>query len=184
MATLYDDVRQYVVALWKHWIARMAGGCGVAAWAIGAALEPMPVSLRWMFLALGTIAMIVAGFLVWRDERRARVSADERLKAAQLAEAGRLKLLRLVGQGKRIVERHASIIRGSQPGLVAEAVPEQHAWEREVEQTIKDVRPSAASHFADVHERKSLAGGSPPTIERTQLIIERIREVLDGWDRP
>jgi hypothetical protein len=44
----------------------MSGILGVAVWVVAAALEPMPVSLRWTCLVCGTLALLVSSFVVWR----------------------------------------------------------------------------------------------------------------------
>ena len=51
-----------------HWFSLMGGTLGVILWAIAALAEPWPVPLRLSFVIAGTIAAIVACFMVWKKE--------------------------------------------------------------------------------------------------------------------
>ena len=73
----WDEAAAYLRAYFKSVTTLMSGILGVIAWALGAALEPMPVSLRWTFLGFGSVALVVGGFLVWRDEYRKRLALEQ-----------------------------------------------------------------------------------------------------------
>jgi len=116
-------------------------------------------------LILGTVAAVVVGFLLWRQERSAR-----------LGEAGRLKLMRLVSDGERVVAASKSATQ-RQNGIAA-AVLGLHAWPKECLQTIKAECPRFWGHFADLGEVRDDA-----TEEYVERLIQRIRNVLDVSSR-
>lgn len=76
---MWSDIRQYLLVIAHSWISLMSGACSVFLWALAATLEPMPVSMRWSFLALGTVTMIVVGFRAWRGEKKQSETNSQRL---------------------------------------------------------------------------------------------------------
>jgi len=62
----------------------MGGILGVCIWALGAIVEPIPLSLRWTFLACGIIALLASCFFAWRDMyREARPYEEETYQHAK-----------------------------------------------------------------------------------------------------
>jgi hypothetical protein len=47
-------------------------------WITGINIEPMPVPMRWFIAICGTLAMLVSYFVIWREERKARISMEIR----------------------------------------------------------------------------------------------------------
>jgi hypothetical protein len=78
------DIQTFTVAICKNVVSLMSGIISVVLWALAAALEPMPVSMRWSFLVAGVIALLVACFQVWREahqgEREAKAALNPKLE--------------------------------------------------------------------------------------------------------
>ena len=163
MGNLLKDIRAYIGAIYHNWLALMAGILAIAVWVVGAVIEPMPVSLRWSLLICGVVALVVAGFLAWREERRARLGED-----------GRLRLLRLIDNGERLAVRLESSTKRQDVAVIHETVAGLFSWREEVERTIKELCPRAWNHFTDVGEF-----GPDATEKQTRLLVQRIRDVLD-----
>jgi hypothetical protein len=70
VASLLADLAEFVCAVCKHWVLLMGGIIGVGTWAVGAALEPVPVSVRWSFLIGGILGLFAAVFRAWRNKHR------------------------------------------------------------------------------------------------------------------
>jgi hypothetical protein len=75
-----QDVLLFFRAIWRRSLSYMAGGIGVAVWAVGAALEPLPLSIRWTFLVGGAISLLFAAYIAWLEEHRERERLAERLR--------------------------------------------------------------------------------------------------------
>lgn len=143
----------------------MAGTLAVITWGIGATLEPMPLSLRLTFVACGTIAAVVGGFLIWRAERHNWLSA-----------AARLKLMRMASYGERLVAELESSTQSLSGTLGTSA--SLVAWWEECRGFIKEEYPNFWDHFADLGELE------PHTMEQqARLLIRKIRDLLDVMDR-
>jgi hypothetical protein len=127
------DLGQFIQAAWRSWLSRMSGILAVFAWAIGAVYEPMPVLLRWTFLACGLIAILMAAFSVWRDEYKRRSEMESDYRNDELSRATIRQIAALILQGRQLQKAF--------PLLDSENASEFYgifeAWRREVREMAK-----------------------------------------------
>src|SRR6266852_9306809 len=57
---------EFLADVGSNWVGLMSGIIGVLLWALGAFMEPLPVSLRWSSLLIALPALLFACFLGWR----------------------------------------------------------------------------------------------------------------------
>lgn len=168
MKHLGNEIGSFIVAIYNSWVALMCGIFSVTVWAIAAFLAPLPLSLRWTFLVCGAIALLVACFQVWRTEYRTRLNGK-----------ARLKLLRLIDNGERLIagleqSTAAQQINGIQAGVVG-----LNRWQKECEQTLQMEYDTVWEHFSDLSE-----ADPRQSEERAQRFIQRMRDVLEVLSKP
>ena len=162
MKDLVAEIGTFLHTLLKSWVSLMSGIVGVAAWAIGA-LAPMPLSVRWIFLACGTIALLVANFLVWRTAYRTHLNRDARLALTRLADDG----------NQLIANLETSTKEQKTTNILQDAVALEQ-WRQECKQTIETHCPQVLKHCFHRDNTRRLTDE-----DEARLLIRRIRQVLD-----
>jgi hypothetical protein len=166
---MFAEIREYLRAVWTSWIALMSGVFALIAWIVTAAVEPMPVSMRWLLLILGAIAVLVGGYVVWREEYRRRLTIPIRLSIKRLAD-----------EGERLA-KGCQVAKGAGDTLNVVATTQQ--WHRHVMEMVKgrELFPYWM-HFNDFNElypenSPNARGMSYP--EQVLALVQRLRDVLD-----
>ena len=127
------DLGQFFQAVWRSWLSRTSGILGVVAWAVGGVYEPMPVSLRYTFLACGTIAILMAAFGVWRCENKRRSEIESYYSDDELSKASFRQIAALIHQGRQF--QNTFPLRDSENAAKFFGICE--AWRREVRELAK-----------------------------------------------
>ena len=99
-------MRDYLSALWSHWVALMSGLAGllvVMGLRVGRRISPdmrlWPDIPDWLFVGVGIACLLWAGYATWKDTHRALMHLQERLKSPEFS--GELDLWSVCPTGSR-----------------------------------------------------------------------------------
>lgn len=161
MGDWFRDFGSFFVAIWKSWFSLISGFSGVVSWILGATLEPLPVTMRWILVAFGGLALIFAGFAVWR-----RVAVTDKR---------RLQLLRIIEDGDSCLLAYDNVPNGD-GGEMLHVVGDMSAWHRETLATLRVICFAYWDHFADIGAFNT---GDVDAKGKIVKLLKRIRDVCE-----
>lgn len=161
---LCADVLAFATDVATHWLSLMSGTIGVMAWIIGAALEPMPMPMRWSCVLFGTLAIVLGCFMAWRQRYKESIDAH-----------GRSLLLRLIDEGEELHAAELAVQDGDAYGAL-DANANLHQWYRETLEKVREQFKGQLDHFADLGRYDSR--GTEGTTELVRLLLQRMRDIV------
>jgi putative effector of murein hydrolase LrgA (UPF0299 family) len=76
---MWDDIRQFILSLMRHWIPLLTGGVGMAI--VGLYEHRTIAAVSWsIYVSIAFATFIVSCYFAWRVEYRSRIQHEERTR--------------------------------------------------------------------------------------------------------